>query len=57
MSTLAKLKSHGAPIAVFGVIVSGKIYSLWTCLGGNRDPWMMLRDIANTGGYGHGASC
>jgi len=55
MTTLAKLKRDGAPIVVFGIIVSGKLYSLWVYLTGNPNLWLMLRDIGNIDEYGRGA--
>jgi protein-S-isoprenylcysteine O-methyltransferase Ste14 len=54
MITLAKLKRDGAPIVVFAVIVSGKIYSLWVYLTGHPNLWMMLRDIGSLDEYGRG---
>jgi len=56
MITLAKLKRDGAPIVVFGAIVSAKIYSLWSYVTGNPNLWMMLRDIGTIDEYGRGAS-
>lgn len=55
MITLAKLKRDGAPIVVFGVIVAGKIYSLWVYLTGNPNLWMMLKNIGNIDEFGPGA--
>jgi protein-S-isoprenylcysteine O-methyltransferase Ste14 len=56
MTTLAKLKRDGAPIVVFGFIVSAKIYSLWVYLTGNANLWVMLRNIGSIDEYGRGAA-
>jgi protein-S-isoprenylcysteine O-methyltransferase Ste14 len=55
-TTLAKLKRDGAPIVVFGLIVSAKIYSLWIYMTGNPKLWVMLRNIGSIDDYGRGAT-
>ena len=55
MTTLSKLKTDGAPIVVFGFIVSAKIYSLSVYLSGNPHLWVMLRNIGSIDQYGRGA--
>lgn len=55
MTNIEKLKRDGAPIALFGLIVAGKIYSLWVYLTGNPNLWGMLRNISQVDGYGRGA--
>ena len=54
--TLSKLKRDGAPLVVFGGIVSSKIYSLWADLTANPDLWPMLINIQSIHRYGHGAA-
>lgn len=56
MTTREKLRQDGAPIALFGVIVGGKIYSLWVYLTGNPNLWGMLSNVGSLGEYGPGAA-
>jgi protein-S-isoprenylcysteine O-methyltransferase Ste14 len=56
MTTLEKLKRDGAPILVFGLIVSAKVYALWVYLTGNPKLWMLLRDIGSIDEFGRGAT-
>jgi len=56
MTTLAKLKRDGAPIVVFGLIVSAKIHSLWIYLTENPKLWAMLTNIGSIDEYGRGAT-
>jgi protein-S-isoprenylcysteine O-methyltransferase Ste14 len=50
------LKTDGAPIVVFGFIVSAKIYSLWVNLTANPDLWLMLTNIGSIDRYGYCAA-
>jgi protein-S-isoprenylcysteine O-methyltransferase Ste14 len=56
MTTLSKLKHDGAPIVVFGIIVSAKLYSLWVNLTANPNLWEMLRNIGSIDQYPRGAA-
>ena len=56
MTKSEKLKRDGAPIALFAIIVGGKIYSLWTYVTGNANLWGMLRNIGQIEDYGRGAA-
>jgi len=55
MTKTEKLKRDGGPIAVFGLIVASKIYSLWVYVTGNPNLWGMLRNITQIDEYGRGA--
>ena len=55
MTTTEKLKRDGAPIALFGLIVGGKIYSLWVYLTGKPDLWGMVRNLGQIEQYGPSA--
>ena len=56
MTTLEKLKRDGAPILVFGLIVSAKVYALWVYLTGNPQLWVLLRNIGSIDEFGRGAA-
>jgi protein-S-isoprenylcysteine O-methyltransferase Ste14 len=56
MTRTEKLKRDGAAISLFGVIVGGKLYSLWVYVTGNPDMWNLLRDIGSIERYGRGAA-
>jgi protein-S-isoprenylcysteine O-methyltransferase Ste14 len=56
MTKVEKLKRDGAPIALFTLIVAGKVYSLWTYLVGNPALFGMLKDIDSIDAYGPGAA-
>ena len=56
MATLEKLKRDWAPILVFGLIVSAKIYALWVYLSGNPQLWVLLKNIGSIGEQGPGAT-
>jgi protein-S-isoprenylcysteine O-methyltransferase Ste14 len=55
MTKTEKLKRDGAPIALFGLIVAGKIYSLWIYLSTNENLWGLLRNLEQIDQYGRGA--
>jgi protein-S-isoprenylcysteine O-methyltransferase Ste14 len=56
MTLVEKLKADGLPIALFAVIVGGKVYSLWTYLTGNPALFGMLKNIDSVAAYGPGAA-
>jgi protein-S-isoprenylcysteine O-methyltransferase Ste14 len=56
MTKTEKLKRDGAPIALFGLIVAGKIYSLWIYLSTNENLWGLLRNIEQIDQFGRGAA-
>jgi protein-S-isoprenylcysteine O-methyltransferase Ste14 len=56
MTKTEKLKRDGAPIALFGLIVAGKIYSLWVYLSSNENLWGLLRNIEQIDRFGPGAA-
>ncbi|MEA3278652.1 MAG: isoprenylcysteine carboxylmethyltransferase family protein [Pseudomonadota bacterium] len=55
MTFLEKLKKDGAPIAVFGLIVGSKTYTLWVYLSSNPNLWGMLQNVGSIDEYGQGA--
>lgn len=55
MTATEKLKRDGAPILLFGLIVTTKIYSLWVHLSGDVRLWELLRHIGELDVYGPGA--
>jgi protein-S-isoprenylcysteine O-methyltransferase Ste14 len=56
MTFAEKLKADGLAIALFAVIVGGKLYSLWTYLTGNPALFAMLKDVGSVDAYGPGAA-
>jgi protein-S-isoprenylcysteine O-methyltransferase Ste14 len=55
MTRSEKLKRDGAPIVLFGLIVAGKVYSLWIYLSSNQNLWNLLGNIDQVDQYGQGA--
>lgn len=55
MDLKSKLRRDGAPILLFALIVSTKIYSLWIYLSGDERFWLFLRNIDQLDAYGPGA--
>lgn len=56
MTLTAKLKRDGAPIALFGLIVATKIYSLWITLAGDTRLWHLLQHLDELDAYGPAAT-
>jgi len=55
MTLAAKLKRDGAPIALFGLIVATKVYSLWSYFVGDTRLLELLRHLDELETYGPGA--
>lgn len=51
-----KLRTDGAPIVLFGLIVGAKVYALWTYLTGSPELWGLLANIDRLNELGPAAS-